>query len=469
MEGYDYDAAARTINIIDITTNESNRYILRKLKENDAYFDKLWVTDSRDDEYDYFPESVHEMGWIGYFIGKNTTLKDLILHSNPFEDVDNNAIEPFYRGINSNRSIQKIRFYNTDLSGGEIFQNQRPFFENNNNLSDLVVVECEFGAGCARQLSLALRGCNSSLKHVKLSNNQMGDEPLAEIIEAVSLHSQLEKLELWRMNIGRKEYSALANLLLMTSELRALNLCNTGFDDEGMEALVGALANSSLISLDLSDNRAITSRGCQSVAALLENPNSNLERLYLANNNIGNEGALIFANAMASNRQLKSLDLYHNAITAEGWSVFSKVLCDTSSVNKTSLSNHALGSLGVDLNIPADVASLLALNRSSNDKTQVAIRKILKYHDHFDMQPFFVWDLKVLPLIVAWFERARSIVEDNDSDYDDSDGEDDEDNDDAGIGKQKLGAIYQFIRAMPEVFEPSPGARGEKRKWSAGT
>ena len=43
------------------------------------------------------------------------------------------------------------------------------------------------------------------------------------------------------------------------------------------------------------------------------------------------------------------------------------------------------------------------------NKKNVAIKKILKHHQHFDMQPFFEWDLKVLPLAIKWFERARSI------------------------------------------------------------
>ena len=83
-----------------------------------------------------------------------------------------------------------------DLSGGEIFQSLRPFFENNNNLSEIEVEECQFGPGCARQLSLALRGCNKSLKYVRFAYNQMGDEQLVDIIEALSAHPQLEKLEL---------------------------------------------------------------------------------------------------------------------------------------------------------------------------------------------------------------------------------------------------------------------------------
>jgi hypothetical protein len=305
----------------------------------------------------------------------------------------------------------------------------------------------------------------------------MGDEQSVEVIEAMSTHPQLENLELLAMNIRRNECTALATLLRCTmTRLHSLNLNGNYIDDEGVDALVGALTNnSSLAILHLCHNRNITVQGCQSLAVLLEQPNSGLEKLDVSYNNIGDEGAFIFANALTSNSKLKTLYLYFgNGITSEGWSSFSNVLCDTSSINKTFLSNHTLEGLG-SLDIPADVRpadlyTLLALNSSSDDKGEVAIKKILKHHRHFDMQPFFEWDLKVLPIAINWFDRAMSIENDNDE-YEDDDDEfsgcddDDETNDEAGISKEKLGAIYQFIRAMPEVFEPVP-VTGVKRKGS---
>ena len=253
------------------------------------------------------------------------------------------------------------------------------------------------------------------------------------------------------MNIGRNGCTNLANVLHGMSELHFLSLFNNDIDDEGVIILVGALLpNSNLRVLNLSFNPHITSRGCQSIAALLENPkNSSLNILSLGSNSISDEGALIFANAMASNNKLKTLSLFGNGITAEGWSGFSKTLCDTSSINNTFLSNHTLESLGVgSTDLPSDAASSLALNRSSEDKRQVAVKKILLYHQHFGMQPFFEWDLKVLPIAVDWFERALSIA----NEYQ------------AQIGNHKLGAIYQFIRAMPEVFEPGPGSGGKRKR-----
>jgi hypothetical protein len=279
----------------------------------------------------------------------------------------------------------------------------------------------------------------------------MGSEELVEIIEALVTHPQIEKLAFPSMSIGRNECAALGNFLRGSTSLQELNLFQNNIEDEGVDALVaGALVNSTLHVLYLDSNPNITARGCQRLAALLEHPNSNLEHLRLNGNGVGDEGTHIFANALASNCKLKTLDLYNNGITAQGWSSFSKVLCNTSSIKNTFLSNHKLSTLSqYPADITSDVFSLLTLNGSSEDKSQVATSKILKHHRHFDMQPFFEWDLKVLPIAINWFERAMSTVSNIDE---------------AGrIGKLQLGSIYQFIRAMPGVFEPAPAAGGESR------
>ena len=253
----------------------------------------------------------------------------------------------------------------------------------------------------------------------------------------MSTHSHLENLEIVAINVRRNECVALANLLRYSATgLHTLCLWDN-IDDEGLDILVGGLTDSRLNVLQLALN-SITARGWRSLASLLEHPNCNLERLHCSTNN--DECVLVVANALISNHKLKFLGLGNRdyQISAEGWSIFSKILCDTSSINNTFLSNHTLSfehsGFVTPTNLPDDVRSSGAFNRSSEDKKQVAIKKILKHHHHFDMQPFFEWDLKVLPLAVSWFERARSV----------------DSNNEAAIDKNKLGSIFQFIRAMPE-------------------
>ena len=67
--------------------------------------------------------------------------------------------------------------------------------------------------------------------------------------------------------------------------------------------------------------------------------------------------------------------------------------------------------------LPDNISSYIELNRGA-DKNQVAIEKIMLHHPHFDMEPFFEWDLKVLPFVVNWLHRARDIDQKNEWDID---------------------------------------------------
>lgn len=235
--GHDYDAAASAIKIEDIVRSPTNRMILRRLKENDPNLVRVAVTGSdHHNSHAYRPEGAHDLGWVGYYIGKNTYLKKLQL-ANPLQYFDNDGdvdarLAAFFRGVNNNRSIQVISFGGMDLSGG-MFQSLRPFFGNNHELSKLMVSRCNFMSGCAHQLSVALRGCNKSLKSIIIAENGLGDEPLVDIITALSAHPQLANLDFRRMNVGRNECTALAALLSSSATgLHSLNLCYND-NDEG--------------------------------------------------------------------------------------------------------------------------------------------------------------------------------------------------------------------------------------------
>ena len=92
-----------------------------------------------------------------------------------------------------------------------------------------------------------------------------------------------------------------------------------------------------------------------------------------------------------------------------------------------------------------NLATVLDLNRGEN-KSHVAIKKILKCHPTIDMEPLFEWDadgeqsLKALPYVVDWFERAGEAV------AGDIDGEDHR------VEQRQLSAIFQFAKTMPLLF-----------------
>ena len=126
------------------------------------------------------------------------------------------------------------------------------------------------------------------------------------------------------------------------------------------------------------------------------------------------------------------------AITAVGWQAFSNILCNSTNVNATCLSNHTLHTLqSVGTSTDNFTSSLLELYRR-DDKKEVAMIKMLQCHEDFDMLPFFGWEFKVLPLVVNWLERA--------SGYQMPRGFE------PNIEERKLSTIYQFVRGMPVLY-----------------
>ena len=445
-----YEAQADTINVDDIATNSNNRIVMRRIKRNEAKFadDELWIqnqhNDYGEDCTEYVPEGAYDMGWLGYFIGKNEHLEHLYIM--PFEPTSGasvrDVIVPFFRGVSRNKSIRRIDFTNTDLLEGKVFTMLTPFFRHNHNLTDINIEECDFGDEGCRLFALAIgSSTNKSLKKVKLENNNITDEGMVDIITALSMYPHLKHLDLDGNHLSKNGCAALATLVRCSAtDLQRLFISRTDIGDDGIEALVPALATCSrLRRLLISDNPSITTRGWQRLATILEAPYTDLICLDVGQNNVDDEAVAAFASALTNNHTLQTLSMNNNpSITAVGWEAFSRVLCDMSSINATFLSNHTLQSVG-------DIASLsnivmqrfLDLNARDNKKEVVAI-KILQCHSDFDMLPFFEWEFKVLPLVLSWLERASSFtmlrgLRQN-------------------IERRKLSTIYQFVRGMPLLY-----------------
>ena len=213
-----------------------------------------------------------------------------------------------------------------------------------------------------------------------------------------------------------------------------------------------------MLKIRILDGNRIGDGGCDAIATLLEDPSCNLQELRLSRNNIGTDGATTIANSLRHNNKLESLRLDENQIdTPSARDVFSKLLCNTSSIKDTYLSNHTLKAIiGITLDNIAGIErrdevndrlhDLLVLNAETN-KRDVAMKKILRYHPNIDMEPLFLWDsegeqtLKALPYVLGWFEKAEQAVrvgEEAERIY--------------NVGAKKLSAIYQFAKAMPQLI-----------------
>ena len=319
-------------------------------------------------------------------------------------DVANSA---FYDGLKQNKSIDSLDiWFRSDDPGVIVGVGQKileAYQENSSHLTEISIncADLQNGAG-DRLVAATLRRC-TNIKQIDLYRCSITDEQLLPIVDAIREHSSLERLSLTGNMIG--------------------------------------------------------SAGCGVLATLLEDQNYNLQMLRLNSNRINIEGATILANGLANNTRLRELWLYNNPIDRNMMDSFAKLLCNMSSINDTYSSNHTLDKLTLHISRGDELDSLLQLNGDTN-KSHVAIKKILKYHPFIDMEPLFEWnvegegerDLKALPYIAAWFDRAREAVA----------GE--ERGGSCNIEKRKLTAIYQFAKAMPLMFVPSSHAKGGDNK-----
>lgn len=168
-------------------------------------------------------------------------------------------------------------------------------------------------------------------------------------------------------NLGIKELIWLAKMLKGFSKLDTLSFSgNRMIKSEGLDIIMSTMAPPTLReihfdgcgiervdvglpillqTLSLGSN-SIKTAGCGDLAKLLQRQDMTLKTLLLNDNDICNEGAMMLANALRTNKHLSILDLRCNPnITEEGHKSFLSVVNDISSIQNTLASNHTLAAV----------------------------------------------------------------------------------------------------------------------------
>ena len=373
--------------------NLDSQQTLRRIEQNDETMIKLQIGYHGDGD-GFSSNRSSDFSQLGVAIGRNTHLRVFGV------DLDYTALKAtdrgFYDGLKHNTSINEL---NIDCNNrgiiGEVGQEILKSYQDNSHLTRLSILLAIFQNGEDRLVATTMSSC-ANLKQISIMYSNISDEHILPIVQALTGHSSLETLTLSRNRIGNA--------------------------------------------------------GCETIATLLEDPNCNIHTINLGENHIGNVGATALINSLANNTTLRNLYLQGNPIDpryhAGMLKIIAKLICNTASIRDTYSSNHTLEHLVLPQRTAVQETqfAFLRLNEDAN-KSHVAMKKILKYHLHIDMEPFFEWntegegerDLKALPYIMAWFERAKEAVAE-------------EERESLGIEEKKLSAMYQFSQAMPLLF-----------------
>ena len=382
---------------------------LHRIEQNDDALSELRIGGSLS-KGEFHSSNSDDFSRLGAAIGNNTHLTELIvdLHRNSLAVEDRG----FYDGLKRNSSIVDLILLgdnsnnNNTIIGGVLHEVLKVYQENSTLLTQISIRICNLVNGGEGAVAATLRRC-IYLKCIELINCGITDEQLLPIVEGIRGHRFLEKLDLYGNSIGAAGYQALATLL--------------------------------------------------------EDPNCHICTLDLRRNRVDMNGAIAIVNSLSNNNRLRNLDLGQNPVDSPDspslqpslQDAFDRLLCNTSNINDTYDSNHTLESTGLRHSTDR-LEYLLDLNKDTN-KSRVVIKKILKYHPNIDMEPLFDWDadedeqnLKALPHVVGWFDRAKEAVADDDENY--------------NVEEKKLTAIMQFAKAMPLLFVPASHIKKNEHK-----
>lgn len=392
--------------MMDSGLDEVSRNTLRSVEQNDTNFTELKIGSSRSN-INFDSRDHVNFSRLGSFVANNTNITKLDVELSSIRLLSTDT--EFYDGLKHNSSIHYLWLWGYHCSligttGGEVAQEILKVYRTNSNLTDFCVCSLDLHNGGGPIIANTL-SCCTNLKSIYLSDCNITDEQLLPMVEAIRGHRSLEQFS-------------------------------------------------------LSNNR-IGNAGCELIATLLKNPHGNLCDLQLYSNEIGIEGLNSLANGLVNNTTLNTLILGQNPIDQDRLlEVLSNLLCDTTSVNSIYTSNHTLEDRNLNYasnKIFRGLSSLIFMNHNPN-KRLVAIKKILHYHPVIDMKPFFKLDgggednLKALPFVVDWFNRAIVAVTDDIRER----GRRSTTTESAEVDKRKLSAIYQFSLAMPLLLVPSP-------------
>jgi Ran GTPase-activating protein (RanGAP) involved in mRNA processing and transport len=268
--------------------------------------------------------------------------------------------------LSSNTVLQKVDLRYSNLAGSRA---KKLFATTSSLLLDsLLLCNCRIESEGVKDLAESSFG--RSVTSLDLRYNEIGDEGAGYLSEAMIVASKAEEgpcrfqsLILGNCLISNDGAKSLAEALGRKDNLmKELDLRENQIGDDGVAALAQALTiKQGLLTLDLRENQ-IGNKGAQSIANALSNQ-CTLTDLNLSDNQIGNDGARSLAHSLALNSHLKRLLLYANLIGDSGAESFLRSMEFNDSLTHLDLSRNA-----ADKNVRQEIVKIIEANRRCTRK-----------------------------------------------------------------------------------------------------
>ena len=245
---------------------------------------------------------------IGRAIAKSEHVRDVLIGG------DAEELRSIFQQLAHNRSIERLTLMGLYHVAFDIFRVFYPFFEHNNNLRCIEILNFRITESIPTLISILSQSKMIRLEKIELSGCGIEDETAAELIHALrtmpgGLRNLLD-LDLRGNYIQIASSQALSALLSNSKcRIRTLNLSNNPIDDVCIGIIIRGLAGAiyTLKFLGIRKLRLLTTIGWKKVTAFLLNPRCRLEKMDIGLNDFATEVAFSFGNSLANNSTMKYL------------------------------------------------------------------------------------------------------------------------------------------------------------------
>ncbi len=149
------------------------------------------------------------------------------------------------------------------------------------------------------------------------------NEELEESINQYVLHS---KIDLRKRHLTDLDMGIIVQKLIIEHQCTVLELQGNKITDRAIPLLVHALCNNTTMTkLNLNYNR-ISDDGVRSLANLIAMNKTKIQKLYLCNINITDQGVHYLAEMLRTNTTLESLGIFQNQFSDQGMQKLANVL-----------------------------------------------------------------------------------------------------------------------------------------------
>ena len=184
---------------------------------------------------------------------------------------------------------------------------------------------------------------NTALVSLHMSWNQIGDDGVSFIVEAVSSNSNtnLRDLRLCCCGITAEGAKGLS-IVISRTRLKVLYLSMNDVADDGVEFIANALTQNVHLSVLYLRKANVADRGIKALSSALQINKASLQVLDLQENNITDSGLLLLGSMLKHNQKLHRLHLLNSlkAVSAETISTFGLYLQENECLRNVMLSKH---------------------------------------------------------------------------------------------------------------------------------